>query len=144
MSGVIFILLGALLGGAALVAGILLLVLKLLAAGSGWNRLAARYGVEGPAPGLPLTRGMTVVVGSVCYRRSMTVGVWSRGLYLSAATVRPPLLIPWGEFTGAVPGKYSMQQVMRLSVGTPPAGTVAVFPELYAAIYPYLDSRVVA
>lgn len=143
MSGeVLLIILTAVLFTAALAGGIIFLVLKLLAGGSGWSRLAERYGVDQPLPGMPITSGLTVIVGVVSYRRSMTVGVWPQGLYLSTRMARPAVLIPWSEFTGITTSTYYQRQVMRFNVGNPQLNQIAVFMDIYSAMKPYLPPEI--
>lgn len=142
MSGtVILIVLGALLFLGAITIGILWLVRKLIAGGSGWQRLATRYEMRQPLSDQPVSTGKTMVVGVVRFRNSMTVGVWPQGLYLASVMSRPALLIPWSDFSSVSKTRYYMQDALRITIGNPPQGEITVFMDLYTAMYPYLNQR---
>jgi len=69
---------------------------------SGWTRLAELYPATHRSEGQEYTQ-QTVQVGAVRYRKCMTVGIGSQGLYLWARPILSryqPVLIPWGEIKG--------------------------------------------
>ena len=107
---------------------------------SGWTRLARAY----PAPGQPegqRTERQTVQVGSVRFRRCVTVCVSAEGLYLRARVVLSryaPILIPWGEIEGIQEAMVYWQRAVRLRAGNPEVGTVTVPMALLESIRPHL------
>jgi hypothetical protein len=76
---------------------ILFLVKSLGGTTGGWGKLAEVYGTNKPPTG-QITKGETIQVGAVTYKRCVTLGVADEGLYVSIW--RKTALIPWTEFKG--------------------------------------------
>jgi len=108
---------------------------------SDWTRLAELY------PAIHLSEGQeytqqTVQVGAVRYRKCMTVGIGSQGLYLWARPILSryqPVLIPWGEIKGMQEARMYWQRVKLLSIGNPQVATVRVPLTLFRSIQPNLS-----
>jgi hypothetical protein len=135
---------GAVIAGTVLIVLVAFLVLftaltVAFSRGSGWRRLAARYGAIAP-PAVPLLKFRTVRVGRVRYRRSTTVGVHRDGLYLAVRLpFHPPLWIPWDEFGSAREARIDLATpALEMSIGDPPLARLAVPRTLYAQIAPHL------
>jgi hypothetical protein len=112
---------------ACLIGGFVLLVLFLLSKG-GWRRLTERYATPNPPSGHIIQR-QTVKIGAVTYKRCVTVGIASDGLYL--AIWRKAVLIPWSEFKGVGQTMLYWQRVPLLMVGNPPVTTITVQNDLF-------------
>jgi hypothetical protein len=111
---------------------------------SGLTNLAQRYPVTQLPTGAMLIK-QTVKVGAVRYRRCVDVSIGEGGLYLG---VHPPLLkqgdmlIPWEEIKGAQKTRLYSRKAVRLSIGEPEFGSVALYKALYEQVVPYLQSSV--
>ncbi len=95
MSLVLLIIAGVLLLAGfvvGLVFFILFLVKSLGGTTGGWGKLAEVYGTNNPPTG-QITKGETIQVGAVTYKRCVTLGVADEGLYVSIW--RKTALIPW-------------------------------------------------
>ena len=83
-----------------LLVGIWTAVLKVLAARSGWQRLAQRYGARTGFDGR-LHRFQSASMSGVNFNNCLDMGASPRGLYLSPFLLfrffQKPLLIPWQE-----------------------------------------------
>ena len=108
---------------------------------SGLDRLAERY-PAGHAPAGNDHVKQTVQVGIVRYRRCVTVGIGTEGLFL---WVRPPvgrqakLLIPWNEIRQIQEAKLYGRPGMRLSIGEPEVGEITIYRELFEPMGMYID-----
>jgi hypothetical protein len=121
------------LGGSGLV---IWLVLRILG-GLGGNCLAGRYAVAAAPQGLAFT-GQTIAIGAVRLRHSGTVVIGPAGLYVKGAIVARPALIPWSDVRAVRQSKIYQRPAVELSIGEPEVGTVTVYPDLFAAMRPYL------
>jgi hypothetical protein len=125
-------------------AGLAFLVVALLtrfsARASGWSELAKLYAADGMPTGRRYAR-QTVQVGAIRYRRCVTVGIDSLGLWL---WVKPqltrfrPVFIPWDKIKGTQETRLYSRQAVQLSIEGPPATTVTVYRELFEEMSPYL------
>jgi hypothetical protein len=109
------------------VVGFVLLVLFLLSKG-GWGRPRERYST----PNLPagqIVQRQTVKIGAVTYKRCVTVGIATEGLYLTIW--RKTVLIPWSEFKGVGQTMLYWQRVPLLTVANPPVATITVQNDLF-------------
>ena len=102
---------------------ILFLVKSLGGTTGGWGKLAVTYGSNNPPTG-QITKGETIQVGAVTYKRCVTLGVANEGLYVSIW--RKTTLIPWTEFKGIGQATLYWQKVPMLTVGDPPVATMTV------------------
>ena len=102
---------------------ILFLVKSLGGTAGGWGKLAEVYGTNNPPTG-QITKGETIQVGAVTYKRCVTLGVADEGLYVSIW--RKTALIPWTEFKGIGQATLYWQKVPMLTVGDPPVATMTV------------------
>jgi hypothetical protein len=108
--------------------------------GGGWSRLAEAF----PSPSAPqgtLSVKQTIQVGRVVYKRCVSVGITSQGLYLEVkipfSSRLKPLTIPWERIQGAKEGSLHWKKTVILSIGDPEIGTVTVFEDLYKKIEPF-------
>jgi hypothetical protein len=102
----------------------------------GWSALTTAYTAGLEPQGQRLER-QTLMVGSVQYRRCVTVVVADAGLYLAARlgfTSQPPLLLPWSDLHPRGSTSLYWQAAELVDVGEPVRGTLTVFSPLYAAI----------
>lgn len=107
---------------------------------SGLNRLGQVYPAPG-APAGPVLAGQTVQIGTVRYRRCVTVNVSDAGLYLWARPIltrHQPILIPWSEVRQVQETMLYWQRAMRLSIGAPEVGSVTLLMGLFALVSPHL------
>ncbi len=102
---------------------ILFLVKSLGGTRGGWGKLAEVYGSNKPPTG-QITKGETIQVGAVTYKRCVTLGVADEGLYVSIW--RKTVLIPWAEFKAVGQATLYWQKVPILTVGDPPVATMTV------------------
>ena len=102
---------------------VLFLVKSLGGTTGGWGKLAEVYGSNKPPTG-QITKGETIQVGAVTYKRCVTLGVADEGLYVSIW--RKTALIPWTEFKGIGQATLYWQKVPMLTVGDPPVATMTV------------------
>ena len=102
---------------------ILFLVKSLGGTTGGWGKLAEVYGTNNPPTG-QITKGETIQVGAVTYKRCVTLGVADEGLYVSIW--RKTALIPWTEFKAVGQATLYWQKVPMLTVGDPPVATMTV------------------
>ena len=115
---------------------------------TGWDALAERYKAPSEPQGKKLT-AQTVKVGSVRWRRCVTVILSTEGLYLqllprlpllSAIFRKAPVLIPWSELRRPRKGwLYLGTQAVELSVGEPELARITFPIGLYNEIASYLD-----
>ena len=137
----VFISIGfALLVLAGLVFFVVALAMRLSGRASGWAELAKRYPAQEPPVGEEFA-WQTVRVGIVRYRHSVRVIVAPEGLWLSMQLQLakfPPLYIPWEEIKGTQNTRLYSRKAVQLSIGEPPAGTIAVYVKLFEAMSPYL------
>jgi hypothetical protein len=107
---------------------------------SGWTRLAEAYPAAHTPVLQPLTK-QTVQVGSVRFRRCVTVGIGDWGLYLWARPVfsrYKPILIPWAELSVIGTARIYWSKAALLSVGKPAVATIRLPMSLYRLAKPYL------
>jgi len=102
---------------------VLFIVKSLGGTTGGWGKLAEVYGSNNPPTG-QITKGETIQVGAVTYKRCVTLGVADEGLYVSIW--RKTALIPWTEFKGIGQATLYWQKVPMLTVGDPPVATMTV------------------
>ena len=102
---------------------VLFIVKSLGGTTGGWGKLAEVYGTNKPPTG-QITKGETIQVGAVTYKRCVTLGVADEGLYVSIW--RKTALIPWTEFKGIGQATLYWQKVPMLTVGDPPVATMTV------------------
>jgi hypothetical protein len=123
----IFLIVGASILFACLIAGGVLLVFFLLSKG-GWRPLTEMYATPNLPAGLVIQR-QTVKVGAVTYKRCVTAGIADEGLYLTIW--RRTVLIPWSEFKGIGQARLHWQRVPVLTVGNPSVATITVTNDLF-------------
>jgi len=102
---------------------VLFLVKSLGGTTGGWGKLAEVYGTPNPPTG-QITKGETIQVGAVTYKRCVTLALADEGLYVSIW--RKTALIPWTEFKGIGQATLYWQKVPLLTVGDPPVATMTV------------------
>jgi hypothetical protein len=102
---------------------ILFLVKSLGGTTGGWGKLAEVYGTNNPPAG-QITKGETIQVGAVTYKRCVTLAVADEGLYVSIW--RKTALIPWTAFKEIGQATLYWQKVPMLTVGDPPVATMTV------------------
>jgi len=102
---------------------ILFLVKSLGGTTGGWGKLAEVYGTNNPPTG-QITKGETIQVGAVMYKRCVTLAVAEEGLYV--LIWRKTALIPWTEFKAVGQATLYWQKVPMLTVGDPPVATMTV------------------
>jgi len=107
---------------------VLLLVKSLGGTTGGWGELAEVYGTNNPPTG-QITKGETIQVGAVTYKRCVTLAVADEGLYVSIW--RKTALIPWTEFKAVGQATLYWQKVPMLTVGDPPVATMTVPPQTF-------------
>ena len=109
----------------------------------GLNRLAEAYPATGQ-PGEPELTKQTLQIGTVRFRKCVTVRIGPQGFYL---LVRPILsnytavLVPWDEVKGTREARIYWKRAIRMSIGSPPAGTITVLAGFYKRMQPYLSSE---
>jgi hypothetical protein len=108
---------------AGLVFFILFVVKSLGGTTGGWRRLAEVFGTANPPTG-QITKGETIQVGAVTYKRCVMLGVAKEGLYLAIG--RKAALIPWTEFNARGQATLFWQNVPMLTVGDPPVATMTL------------------
>jgi hypothetical protein len=112
---------------AGFVIGLVLLILFLVKSlggtAGGWGKVAGVYGTTNPPTG-QITKGETIQVGAVTYKRCVTLGVAEEGLYVSIW--RKTALIPWTEFKAVGQATLYWQRVPMLTVGDPLVATMTV------------------
>lgn len=94
--------------------------------GSGWNKLAVKYGAAAEPAGARLTR-QTIKAGAVRWRLCVTMVISEQGLYLhpnpalgSILGGPRPVLVPWAELRRPRDGHlYLGWKAVQLSVGDP-------------------------
>lgn len=118
---------------------ILFLVKSLGGTTGGWGKLAEVYGTNNPPTG-QITKGETIQVGAVTYKRCVTLGVADEGLYVSIW--RKTALIPWTEFKSVGQATLYWQKVPVLTVGDPPVATMAVPPQTFEVMRADLPARI--
>jgi len=118
---------------------ILFLVKQLGGTTGGWRRLSEVYATANSPTG-QITKGETIQVGAVTYKRCVTLGVADEGLYISIW--RKTALIAWTEFKAIGQAALYWQKVPMLTVGDPPIATmtvpVAVFQMMQRRLPPRL------
>ena len=113
---------------------------------SGWDGLQRRY----PAPPTPAGNAFsrqTVQVNSVRFRRCTNVVICTDGLYLQPTlfyATYSPILIPWSEFRSVEPARLYWLGARRLALGSPEAGQITVWMDLYRQMEPHLSHVTVA
>ena len=118
-----------------------------------WAQLARMYpgtGCTGADENTPITHAkQTVQVGGVRWRACVDVGVTNEGLHLLipsrgllsdglGLSNKPPIFMPWMEFSGVEKATLYMLPGYRLLIHNPVAATLIVCAQLYADIYPHL------
>lgn len=106
-------------------------VVKLLSVVSGWAALARQF----PAGERPVSgeehRRVTAMVGSVSYKRSLTLHLAADGLFVETGKLfsigHPRLFIPWSAVRRREPVRLFWMSYQRYSIGDPVVATV-VFP----------------
>ncbi len=113
-----------------------------------WKSLAQQCGTASNPTGT-VYKGQTIKVGNIRWRYATTIGVSTRGLYISVAPLpgflsrivqHPPLLIPWSDIRVVGPGHiYQLWQAVKLSIGNPYITSITVTKKLYEEILsPYI------
>lgn len=106
-------------------------VLKLLSVVSGWAALARQF----PAGERPVSgeehRWVTAMVGSVSYKRALTLHLAADGLFIETGKLfsigHPRLFIPWSTMRKGEPARLFWMSYQRYRVGDPLVATM-VFP----------------
>ncbi len=115
-------------------AGVLLtfpLVVALMGRISGWMALATHYPSPGNIVGWRNERE-TVKIGSVLYRRMVTIATNAQGFELSVCSPLvwvfqpPPIFIPWPEIKKIEPDRLYLHPAMKFVIGDPRIGTVTL------------------
>jgi hypothetical protein len=134
MSLMLLIIAGVLLL-AGFVVGLVFLVLFLVKSlggtTGGWGKLAEVYGTNNPPTG-QITKGETIQVGAVTYKRCVTLAVADEGMYVSIW--RKTVLIPWTEFKAVGQATLYWQKVPMLTVGDPPVASMTVPVQVFEAM----------
>ncbi len=140
----VFLGLGLLLAAVIIVAGLAVgwLVSRYLAGrAGGWRRMARLYETDRCSSRFA-SRGETLQVGHVVYKRCVVLDPLPEGLFLevrSGFCRRPALLIPWEDITRVQPTRLFWGRAMLLTVGDPPVATITLPGRLYDAVEAYLD-----
>jgi hypothetical protein len=111
-------------------------ILSGVSSAGGWSALATAY-TAGFEPSGQRFERQTLMVGSVQYRRCVTVVVADAGLYLAARlgfTSQPALLLPWADLHPRGSTSLYWQAAERLDIGEPACGTLTIFSPLYASV----------
>ncbi|MCX6624005.1 MAG: hypothetical protein NTY38_23675 [Acidobacteria bacterium] len=112
-------------------------VVRIVYQTTGFERMAGRFRAAAEPEGLRFG-DQTISVGAMRFRHCAMVIVGPSGFYLKAWAILPPLLIPWPDLHAPRNTVVRQRPVVELSVGSPVAGRISVFPELFAALEPYL------
>jgi hypothetical protein len=140
------VLVAVVLAGVGMIFALAALVLWLFAGhGGGWRRLAQRFAAHRTPDGQRFVR-QTVQVGTVVFKRCVTVIVSPSGLHLDAGAVarafgNAPLLIPWSEIRDEQRVRLHWQTAVRLSIGEPEIGVITLKSDLFQKVAPMLPSR---
>ncbi len=107
----------------------------------GWKTLSGIYATSREPQGEILKR-QSLVAGAVVYRYLVTVGMGEAGLYLAVGgpLPRPPILIPWRDFTNAAPARLFWQKAALVSIGAPEVSSLTVPLTLYDKMRPHLPA----
>lgn len=144
MSTSVFVMLisGAVLVGIGLIAGLVFLIFRIvqLIDGSkgGWLSLSKTYAAIQP-PGGTLTKRLTLKIGAGVYKRCVSMGVCTEGLYL--AIWRKSALIPWSEFKSLEKATLYWQSIPMITIGEPPVATLTVPVEVFQLFRTYLPEE---
>jgi len=140
--GILAIVFGSLVGGFALVIGIVALVFRIVGKGTSLSALAARFPERAAAvPGVRFSRQI-VGVGPIWYRRMIDVVVAPDGLHLALSSPWNLLRgegsadVPWGALRVGATFTRVFQSYVEL--GVPGLTRVCVPLAIYQAAYPYL------
>lgn len=108
---------------------------------SGLDELARRYTATRTPQGEKLTR-QTVQIGSVRYKRCVTLHVDAEGLFLQIKFIfsreRAPFFIPWQEIKHVQLTRLYWQQAFLLTIGNPAVTRIILPKSSYSKIAPYL------
>ena len=103
---------------------------------SRWNSLAGRY--RAPSlPGVWQWSRQTIKVGGIRYRHCVRLAAFPDGLYVGGPgwLGHPPLRIPWPDMQHVVSSSFYGRPSVRVTVGSPPAGTLEFPRDVYCTIY---------
>lgn len=117
------------------------LLVRIFASTSGLGKLGRVYGGDRQPDG-PTWSRQTIMIGSVQWKRCVTIGMGQSGLYLrvDAILVRlPALLIPWSAVRPQAKGLLYWRPAMVLSVGQPDLTIITVHMPLFSAMQPWLQ-----
>ena len=128
---IVLLIVGASILFACLIVGFVLLILLLLSKG-GWRQLVKLYATTNPPVGQVIQR-QTVKIGAVTYKRCVTVGIATEGLYLTIW--QKTILIPWGEFKEIGQATLYWQKVPVLTVGNPQVAKIIMKNDLVFAMW---------
>lgn len=107
------------------------LVTQLEGSTGSWKSLAEIYPKLQLAP-KRVTKGETIKVGAVVYKRCASIGVTEAGLYLAAWG--RSTLIPWSEIRRIGETTLFWQKWPLLIVGAPPIATIAISQPVFERI----------
>jgi hypothetical protein len=108
------------IGGIVVLAAFAVGLIHVIAALSGWTRLARTFKTDAPPPGTAFRAQSFYGRGTSHYIGAVDMYVADGGLYLALVgrvfrIAHPPLLIPWGQLTEM----SRTSNLVRLRVGSP-------------------------
>lgn len=135
---------GSLVGGFALVIGIVALVFRVVGRGTSLSALAARFPERHAPFGAHVVRfaRQSVGVGAIWYRRMIDVTVAPDGLHVTLASPWRAIrgegaaLVPWSALRVGAPLTWALSPYVEL--GVPGLTHVRVPMAVYRAAYPFL------
>lgn len=116
---------------------------RIFARASGLTKIAERFGVTAPPKGLGFDK-QTIQVGSVRFRRCVTVHLDEHGFYFWIRVIfsnYPQVLVPWHEIKQCEDTKIYGRRAVAFAVGSPALGMIRVPETLFAQMQPYLGDR---
>jgi hypothetical protein len=117
------------------------LVIRLFASRSGVGRLCRAYAVD-HRPAGPAWARQTLMIGSVQWKRCVTVSATEGGLYMRVDAILfrlPGVLIPWPDVHPVGKTLFYWRPAIRLSVGVPEITTITVHTSLCATMQPWMQ-----
>lgn len=109
---------------------------------SGLDRLIERYPCSNKPQGQE-SHWQTVMVGSVVYRRCVSVISSPEGFYLHVKPILSsfaPALIPWSEFRRTDKAFLHWRDARRLVVGDPSVASITVYGRVLDDMRPFLPT----
>ncbi|MBX7207718.1 MAG: hypothetical protein K1X78_05385 [Verrucomicrobiaceae bacterium] len=109
-------------------------IVWIMSRAGGWNRLAARYPAGTRAPEGEECRRVFGMVGMARYKGILKLHFARDGFFMEVMPIfkigHPPLFIPWAEVVDRKPFQLLWFRTVRLTIGSPAAGTITLPADL--------------